>query len=146
MNRLSIEYIEANSMPCPATGCWLWTGELNQDGYGVFKVHIGEGKRKNYKAYRVALGIFERGVYVLHRCDVRACVNPAHLYVGSHKQNMADMAARGRRVSHGKGGRPKQENCRKGHPLSGDNLLGASRQCKTCRKAWKLARYGNVRR
>lgn len=107
-------------------------------GYGVFKIR-GDAGRKKYKAHRVSLGVFSPFVYVLHRCDVRACVNPAHLYVGTHKQNMEDVAKRGR-------GRKKQETCNKGHPLSGDNLIGKRRICKICRKAYKLSKYGHVRR
>lgn len=109
----------------------------------MFKVRLSGGKRLKRLAHRVSYEAFTGplldGAYALHVCDVRCCVNPAHIYAGTHKKNMEDMIRRGR-------GRPKQEFCRKGHPKSGDNLLGAKGACKACRYAYKLAKFGHVRR
>ena len=149
MKQLSKAYIEKYSEPCPATGCWLWRGELNREGYGIFKVRIGDGKRVKYSAHRVSYEVFVgpllNGAYACHTCDVRSCVNPGHIYAGSHKRNMEDMAVRGGgKVSHP--GAPKREFCRRGHAMTPENRLGALGRCKTCRKAYKLAKYGHVRR
>ena len=77
------------------TGCWLWTAAMNEKGYGVF----GRGKR-TYKAHRVsyeyAHGTIPDGLCVLHRCDTPACVNPAHMFLGTRADNNADMKAKGR--------------------------------------------------
>jgi hypothetical protein len=76
--------------------CWLWTGYVQQwTGYGVIGL-----KGKEFRVHRVAFflehGHINDSLMVLHKCDVRACVNPAHLYQGTAKDNNADMSRRGR--------------------------------------------------
>jgi hypothetical protein len=80
--------------PEPNVGCWLWTGATFRDGYGA----IQNGERLE-RAHRVSwlLRFGDPGkLHVLHRCDVRACVNPAHLWLGTRFDNMRDMVAKGR--------------------------------------------------
>lgn len=72
------------------TNCWNWLGHLrNYAGYGAFKI-----KGKNYLAHRVSYIIFKgeipKGLSTCHRCDSRKCVNPEHLYLGTHSQNIQD--------------------------------------------------------
>lgn len=79
-------------------GCWLWTRAKDASGYG--RVSIGGGKylRTHKAAFVVFVG--DVGEYdVLHRCDVRACCNPEHLYLGSHSDNMIDRVRRGRQTN-----------------------------------------------
>ena len=95
---LHIRLIE-NSIPVPECGCWIWTGVwLHSGGYG--EIWVG-GKKK--RAHRVSFETFVRplidGEDVCHRCDTPACINPAHLFAGSHLDNMRDMFAKGRRSS-----------------------------------------------
>lgn len=75
--------------------CWQWTGGHNADGYGRF---IIDGKVLN--AHRVSWmithGDIPPGYEVCHSCDNPPCVNPAHLYLGTHQQNMLDMSNKGR--------------------------------------------------
>jgi hypothetical protein len=77
-------------------GCWLWKGSPAAGGYG----RAGIGSRKTALAHRVAYEIVKGdvpdGMCVLHHCDVRLCVNPAHLFVGTRGDNARDMAAKGR--------------------------------------------------
>lgn len=71
--------------------CWLWVGSCNSDGYG----HTGRD-HKTYLTHRWAYkywrGPIPAGLQVLHKCDVRNCCNPDHLFLGTHKDNMMDMA------------------------------------------------------
>lgn len=83
--------------------CWVWTRSGFISGYGQFKV-----KERNLRAHRVAWevthGTIPDGLSVLHRCDNRRCCNPAHLWLGTHRQNMADMQRKGRAASGDKNG------------------------------------------
>lgn len=81
--------------------CWLWTGSLNANGYGVLAGPTVDGKPgRQQRAHRVAIQLagvrVPRGAMVLHRCDVRHCVRPDHLFVGTHADNMRDMTQKGR--------------------------------------------------
>jgi hypothetical protein len=80
--------------------CWEWRGEASRNGYGRFILSRAGGKRRGTTAHRVAYmlakGNIPAGRYVLHSCDNRLCVNPDHLSIGTHQDNMDDMHAKGR--------------------------------------------------
>jgi len=79
----------------PETGCWLWTAACNPDGYGNFYIN-GSTIGAHRVSYEIHIGEIPRGIHVLHTCDVTNCVQPGHLYLGTHAYNMADMARRDR--------------------------------------------------
>jgi DNA-binding CsgD family transcriptional regulator len=80
--------------------CLLWTGSKDYSGYGrcgvAFARHIHFAHRMSWF---LANGPFDRRLRVLHRCDTPSCVNPAHLFLGTQADNVADMTAKGRNRS-----------------------------------------------
>lgn len=87
--------------------CWLWTGHVLTDGYGQFSVGR-DGRTHHWRAHRLSYellrGPIPDGLQVLHRCDTPLCVNPEHLRLGTHQDNMRDMEfksrqARGERIA-----------------------------------------------
>lgn len=76
------------------TGCWEWQGVMHHSGYGCFK-DKGQFRYTHRAAYEAFHGPTE-GLFVCHRCDNPRCCYPGHLFLGSHKENMADMKAKGR--------------------------------------------------
>tara|TARA_R110000868_G_scaffold228311_3_gene481337 strand:- start:136 stop:744 length:609 start_codon:yes stop_codon:yes gene_type:complete len=79
-------------------GCWGWSGVIDKDGYGRMSYSSKLGSRRAHVAsYLVYKGPVPNGILVCHSCDVRACTNPDHLWLGTEKQNTADMIEKGRR-------------------------------------------------
>jgi len=92
------ERLEHYSMPVPECGCWIWLGSLRKDGSGRMAVN-GKPELAYRVAWRVYVGPIPEGMHVCHRCDLRACINPDHLFLGTHFDNMRDMRAKGRAAS-----------------------------------------------
>lgn len=89
------ERLERNSIPVPLAGCWLWTGHVDRCGYGKICVN-----HRNINSHRAAWAAFRGpipdGLHVLHSCDVPSCINPDHLFLGTHADNMRDRMVKGR--------------------------------------------------
>lgn len=83
---------------CPDTGCWLWIASTYQNGYGQIMNDDGYNEGAHRVAYKLYCGKIGNN-HVLHKCDNTRCVNPDHLFLGSHQDNMDDMAKKGRRKS-----------------------------------------------
>lgn len=85
-------------MPIPETGCWIWLASKGNSGnkqYGHFTMD-GKTHRAHRAAWLLYNGEIPEGMQVLHSCDIGICVNPAHLRLGTHEENMREMVARGR--------------------------------------------------
>lgn len=82
-------------IPEPNSGCWLWTQSLNPKGYGQidFRGKKMKAHRASWLAHR---GDIPCGLFVLHRCDQRSCINPEHLFLGTAKDNAIDMGIKNR--------------------------------------------------
>lgn len=122
------------AIPIPESGCWLWEGQ-NKGGtsnYGL--VHIN-GKRTtaHRQSWIEANGPIPAGLHVLHKCDIPLCVNPNHLYLGSHADNMGDYHSR-------KGNRGERNGQSK---LSADQVVEIRRLLAKGRSGYSIAKeYG----
>lgn len=95
MDQVLIDRFMKFVYPEPNTGCWLWGGSSDKDGYGNFQMN-----GKPIRAHRFSFIHFKSdigGLWVLHKCDVPGCVNPDHLFLGTGKDNSVDMDAKNRR-------------------------------------------------
>lgn len=75
--------------------CWVWTGAIGKNGYGTLTVNK-KFKASHRIAYELYKGEIPKGLEVCHTCDNTKCVNPEHLWVGTHSQNMRDKYNKGR--------------------------------------------------
>lgn len=80
-------------------GCWIWTAARNNKGYGRFGVIPGKGIQAHRYSFELHKGEIKDGLFVLHKCDNPACVNPDHLFVGTNQDNRDDMCNKGRQSS-----------------------------------------------
>lgn len=128
--------------PEPNSGCWLWDGDADgQSGRAMLTRHV-EGKRRRLTVARIVWedvkGPIPPDKWVLHRCNNKACVNPDHLYLGTHKENMQDMARSGIKK------RVYRTHCPRGHlydlqySYSYQNILQV---CSTCNREKCRAYY-----
>lgn len=129
------ERLYEKCLPVPWTGCWLWLGALDPDGYG--SLHVEDRKQR---AHRVSFEIFRGGIpagrQIDHLCRVRCCVNPDHLEPVTCKENLLrgdTLNARNATKTH----------CKRGHIFDEANTIKVphGRECRTCRNAQSLAAY-----
>lgn len=151
-------FLSGISRPFGESGCWIWTRSKNARGYGYFYANNLAWKAHRF-TYACFVGEIPPGLLVCHRCDTPSCVNPAHLFLGTHADNVRDMVQKNRvskasraparlaasaaaakrrselnlelvRISAGIAGKV----CGNGlHLLSGDNIRTDNLGCRACK-------------
>jgi hypothetical protein len=136
---IAVERLLARRTITPS-GCWEIAGQPHRR-YG----QLAHGTYAHRLAYEMWIGPIPAGMLVCHRCDNPPCFNPAHLFLGSKRDNLVDAALKGRwRPS------PRRTQCKAGHDLSGSNVYlhpkRGSRLCRECQRAagrrWKARARG----
>jgi len=112
--------------------CWIWQNSLNESGYGKSCLN-GDQEAAHRVSYKIFKGKIEKKLQVLHKCDVRSCINPDHLYLGTQKDNIRDMDERGRRNRNRKS-KYSMKICKKCSELhdNGFTYLEISKKFKIC--------------
>lgn len=99
---LPVDVRFARSYAVAESGCWEWSANVGNHGYGRISDRGEDGKWRmvsaHRKSYELHTGPIPHGMLVLHSCDNRKCVNPAHLRLGSYADNTADMMSRERQA------------------------------------------------
>jgi hypothetical protein len=99
--RTLIELVERFWQRVDKSGeCWLWTGELNSQGYGFYMIYEGGGREKmlahRFAALMAGMPVCTGTDVVMHQCDTPRCVRPAHLSVGTQMENLRDAMQKNR--------------------------------------------------
>lgn len=124
-------------------GCWLWQGKPDKGGYGVLNVTDGKRMLAHRFSYELHAGPIPEGLHIDHLCKVTMCVNPAHLEAVTPYENWRRSDSPATIAS-------RKTHCKRGHPLSGDNLrlVRSSRdpermwrQCKECKRVELRKQY-----
>lgn len=129
VHQMIIDFLEARYIPEPNSGCWLWIGEMNRNGYGRFKdPRTGRYIMAHRRSFEVEHGRrLPRNRVLDHKCRVRSCINPAHLQPRSGKVNT--LLGKGPTAVNA-----RKRSCIRGHRLAGKNLYRTPEGYRACRR------------
>lgn len=91
----------------PETGCWIWNGALCSKGYGAIQLGVKNTGKAHRVSWELHFGEISKGLFVCHKCDTPACVNPSHLFLGDQFENSKDMVFKNRSLK-----RTRNPNCK----------------------------------
>lgn len=114
--------------------CWIWKGSLISQGYGAIHVN-GKTVKAHRFSYELHKGPIPAGLLACHSCNNRACVNPNHIYAGTHQENSRDMVRSNRHKPWGLPPGVYATHCKRGHEFTEQNSCWdkRGRSCKACR-------------
>lgn len=131
--------INWTNIPSDPNGCWEWSANKNPGGYGQLRI-----SGKTHKAHRVSFELFngiKPKLNVLHSCDNRSCINPAHLREGTQAENVQDSIARNRHWQ------VRKTHCSNGHAFDFENTYlkkrgdSYKRECLACARDRMRKKY-----
>ena len=130
------ERLMANVSMEPFSGCWLWTGGLNDAGYGILRID-GHLERAHRISYLEFIGPIPEGLEPDHTCRVRCCISPHHLEPVTHRVNCARSPIVGPGIPHAwSNGRAERTHCPRGHAYDEVNTyygkVRGERLCRSC--------------
>ena len=117
--------------------CWSWRGRRLHDGRGIFRYRSDEATAPRW-AWMLHNGLtIPKGLEACHSCDNPNCVNPRHIWIGSHADNMRDASRKNRLSRQGNVVTKAKTHCPQGHPYDEANTYWyrGHRQCLTCRRS-----------
>ena len=126
----------------PEKGCWIFSGGYIAGGGYHQLVWMGQRVQAHRFAYELWRGSIPIGMFILHSCDVPACINPDHLRIGTQRDNMRDKVGRGRHVNT----QADKTHCPQGHEYTPENvyLFENRRYCRACHQLYSR-RYAKTR-
>ena len=101
------EKIEKHTVRIPESGCWIWMKSLNSGGYGNTTLGRNSSILAHRASYEEKYGKIPNGVLALHSCDIKSCVNPDHIFLGTQQDNMTDKVMKNRQANGEKHGMSK---------------------------------------
>lgn len=128
--------------------CWDWVGNKNKYGYGIFllsKKETGLEKSLRMRAHRFSYllhyGELDESLLGCHKCDNPSCVNPLHIFLGTHKDNSDDCTSKNRQRFQ------KMQYCKNGHPRSSKTTIknGNKTRCIICQKNYMAKKEQNIK-
>jgi len=129
------EQFKARIERIPGIDCWIWA-KVSDSGYGYLYINYHQYLAHRY-AWELYRGPIPEGLWILHKCDIKSCVNPDHLYLGTLIDNTWDAVDRKQYFY------ASQMCCKRGHEFTVENTYvknGKHRECRVCSN-WAKARY-----
>jgi hypothetical protein len=142
MNKgLILKQFESLFIPEPTSGCWLWIGSYDSNGYGRFWITADGGHTQAHiVSYERKYGPVPEGLELDHKCRVRCCVNPDHVEPVTHLENVRRGESKRVTIARHK----LTTHCPRGHPYDETNTIWknrglghVSRGCRTCRRQYR---------